>query len=212
MTVGAASPCPLYTSGRPTTLIDSFAPLAANVIRMACALGIKLFGRYVENLTAEERDNIFAQGGSILPLSEACVSVALTASLGAELGKQRASKLAALLCPPKVHLWTDHESPAAGSDSLGYLRACASETLAGSFGAALYLGAPNDLTGAQAFSMAFDRYGKGGGRVPEPTCGFTWLQLEPIDQIVADLGGQRVDYGVIKEDYEGRVPIIWCPS
>ena len=154
--------------------------------------------------------NLFAEGLGIAPLTEAITGSPLTEALGAQVGAQRALQLTGLGCPPGVHLWTDHEAPAAGSQSIPYLAARAQATISHGFGPGLYGGEPIDLDGAQMYALAFTRYFRGGGAVPEPRCGFTVFQLPPLDQVM--FGGQRVDVDIIAEDFEGRTPVLWWPA
>jgi hypothetical protein len=182
---------------------------------MALAAGLRYVGRYVENLSGQEREDLFAAGLGIAPLTEAVTGVVLTARLGDELGRKRAAALADLGCPPGVYLWADHESPARGSDSVGYLNARATASVAAGFGAGQYAGLPIDLSSGQLFGLLANRYWKGGGRVPEPDCGWCLVQAEPLAGANKGgilLGAQRVDVDFSKEDYEGRSAVLWWPA
>ena len=203
--VGVARTCPPHTRG-----FDCLAPVAANTARIAYAAGMRYVGRYVETLTTTERDGLLAAGLAILPLTVAITHSPLTAELGTQVASERAAQLSALRCPPTVHLWTDHEDAPAGSASVEYLAARAAATLAAGFGAAVYFGEPQDLTAVEMYALAFNRYGRGGGAVPEPRCGFCWFDEIPLDETAFE--GQRVDFTSIWEDFEGRTPILWWPK
>jgi hypothetical protein len=202
--VGVARAAAPFTRG-----VDCMSPVQNNVARMLKADGYEFVGRYVESLSTYERDGIFAAGLAIAPLTYAITGVALTAALGAEIGGERARELQSLGCPTTVHLWADHESPHPGSDSIRYLNARADATIATGFGAGQYGGMPFDLTAAEFYGLKASRYWRGGGAVPEPACGFCVLQLCPLDQTIH---GQRFDVDVIQADFQGRTPILWCPT
>jgi hypothetical protein len=210
MPIGVARVCPPFALG-----CDSFEPLTAQHARIARAEGLLFVGRYVENLSETERDDLFREGLAIAPLTEAVTGIVLSERLGEEIGRQRAQQLVDLQCPPTVDLWADHESPARGSDSVGYLNARARAALAAGFGAGQYAGLPIDLTSAQLFDLLANRYWKGGGRVPEPDCGWCLVQAEPLAGVNKGgilLGTQRVDVDFAKEDYEGRSAVLWWPA
>lgn len=66
---GVARAVPLFTK-----LVDRLAPISAELASAFKSAGIGAVGRYVETLTPGERDNLFAVGLGILPLSQAPTS------------------------------------------------------------------------------------------------------------------------------------------
>lgn len=212
MTVGVARIAPLFARG-----FDCLQPLTSMTIRRAAASGFGGFAaRYLETLTASERDAIFAAGVPLMLLTEARIGEALSVETGRDAGEVTVDRARALGCPASVHITIDLESPEPGSDVAGHVNAFADELRSAGFGAMLYVGQPQPLTGQELFDLAPTRYWKAAGRIvdargelAEPTCGWCVLQASPLDQ---DLFGQPVDVDFVQADSEGRRPILWWPS
>jgi hypothetical protein len=191
---------------------DCLAPVSAAIVKAAVSDGYVWVGRYLNNLTPGERDVIFAAGLAILPLTEAMVGVALSTNSGASYGLSCAHMAQRLGVPAGVHVVIDLEDPAAGSDCAGHVNA-----MAGALGstnyeyaAGLYLGEPlpPELTAAQIYAMRPDRYGRGSPGVPEPACGWCWVQTAWN----VERWGIEIDTGKIQADRLGRLPTIWAPA
>ena len=191
-------------------IFDCLAPVAANTARMAKADGFDGVARYVETLTEGEIQGIFAAGLALVPLSEGVTGMELTAALGKSIEEARVEKLVEFGCPGGVSFWTDHEDPKVGSDSVGYLTARANVKIGAGFRAGLYGGMPMDLTGIQLYRLPFTGYWRGGGAVPEPTCGWQIYQAPPLNQMMS--WGQLVDVNFTMGDYKGRYPVLWYPE
>jgi len=219
MNIGNARPAPPFLLG-----FDVLSPLTDDMLRDAVARGLGFCGRYVNNLTPDERDRIFGFGLPILLYTEALTKVQLSEASGRNYGHSMAVSASLLSVPNSVDVVIDLDLPAAGSDVAAHVDAMAialdAPTLAagvGSYGAALYVGAPQPLTSAELFALRPNRYVKGGGRIvdargelAEPACGWAALQLEPLEGV--ELAGVKVDVEVTKLDYEGRALVLWWPS
>lgn len=204
--VGVARPA---TPGR---IFDCVAPVSPAVAAASVADGYSVVGRYLNDLSPGERDTIFAAGLSILPLTEAMVGDVLSSNTGASYGLLMARKAKGLLCPPSVHIWIDLEDPPAGSLSGDHVNAMAGALGSTNYdyGAGLYEAEPwpPELNAAAAYALKPDRYGRGSLGVPEPACGWCWVQ----DGWNVTRWGTKVDTGVIRADALGRLPTIWAPG
>jgi hypothetical protein len=189
---------------QPVTSID-----VANAMR---AKGFSYWGRYLQNLTADERDLLFAAGFAIWLISEARIAN-LSDTSGMSDGLLNARRALALGAPPKVHITIDSEATPEGTSAetvIEYNNANASGITTMGYDAMLYVGAGQPLDGHALYSLKADRYARGGSAgIPEPGCGFTLVQLYPLDQTIE---GMRVDVSVIQADYRGRTPVLWYPS
>jgi hypothetical protein len=200
--MGAARACPPFSMG-----FDCLTPVNEEIAVQAAARGFRWVGQYLEELTPETRDTIFAHDMGIALLTEAETSRPLSAETGADRGALAVSQCQALDVPPTVHVTIDLELPYAGSDCPAHVNAMSDRLLRGYYAAALYVGVPEPLNAAQLFALRPNRYWKGGGAVPEPHCGWCNIQLEPLEGLV--LAGTRVDVNVSKLDYFGRAMTMW---
>lgn len=192
---------------------DSLGAISPAQALRAKAEGFDFVGRYVEDMTIAEVQGLFAAGLAIAPLTEGITTPGeINAANGTALGRARAQMLKALGCPPDVHLWTDHEDPPPGAQSVSYLTDRAAATLAAGFLAGLYLGEPTDLTGPVAYALrGFTGYWRGGGAIPEPLPrGWQIYQAPPLNQ-PAPWGG-LMDVNFTMTDYRGANAILWWPS
>ena len=204
--IGIARACPLFTK-----LVDTLSPISANSALALKNAGIGAVGRYLENLSAAERDGLFAAGLGILPLSQAPV-----APLTAAYARTRAAALlqhaAALDVPHGLHVMIDLEGQhAAHADAVAYDEELSSEIAAAGFVTLAYVGAGQPLTGSELFMLPDVRlYWRGGSLdMPEPNCGFALWQIPPLEQTVA---GVNVDMNITGADLRGRRPILWWPA
>ena len=204
VTIGVARPA------APGRIFDCLAPVSSAVAAAAIADGYSVVGRYLNNLSPGERDVIFAAGLAILPITEAMVGVVLSSNTGASYGLTCGHLAQKLGVPDGVHVVIDLEHPAAGSDSGDHVNAMAGALAACDFAAMLYVAEPwpPELTAARTYALKPDRYGRGSLGVPEPACGWCWVQ----DAWNVSKWGTKVDTGVIRADALGRVPTIWAPG
>ena len=204
---GVARPCPLFTK-----LADRLAPISHELASALKAAGVDAVGRYLGDLTAFERDGLFAAGLGILPLS-----TAPTSPLNEALGRSRADSLiqqASLLgVPTGVHVMIDLEAQhGSHEDVTAYDRAISAGLMQlGGFIPLAYVGVPQPLSGAELFALPdVHLYWRGGSLgVPEPNCGFAMWQIPPLEATVA---GAVVDMSMTGADLRGRQPMLWYPS
>jgi hypothetical protein len=203
MVVGVARSCPLFTK-----MADCLEPLSSDTLLALKTLGVGAVGRYLETLTATERDLVFAAGLPILPLTEAPLG-ALSATLGSELATSHLSLASALGVPTTVHLMSDFE--AQSGDAEGYDRALTSALAQAGYVPLAYIGAGQTLTGHELFELPdVHIYWRGGSLgIAEPDCGFAIWQIPPLDQVLA---GTRIDVSLTGADVRGRSPVLWYPD
>jgi hypothetical protein len=202
---GVARACAPFLLG-----FDVLEPVTEPMLQAATARGFQWIGRYLETLKPAERDLIFRYGFGIAPLLEAMTVQVLTAATGSARGELADAQASAIGTPLGVHVTIDLELPRAGSDVLGHVDALADRILSGRRGAALYVGVPQPLDGANLFAARPNRYWRGAGDVPEPACGWAALQLEPLEGVV--LAGTKVDVDVSQADRFSRVLTMWWPQ
>ena len=203
---GIARACPLFTR-----LADTLSPISSAGALALKNAGIGAVGRYLENLTLFERDNLFAAGLGILPLSQAPV-----APLTADYARTRAASVlrhaASLEVPHGVHVMIDLEGQhSSHADSVAYDEELSAEIAAAGYVTLAYIGAGQPLTGSELFMLPdVHLYWRGGSLdMPEPNCGFAIWQIPPLEQTVA---GVNVDMNITGSDGRGRRPILWWPS
>ena len=184
-------------------------PTTPAMLAAARGRGFAWVGRYLNNLSAEELGSIFAANLGVLPYTWAMTHEPLSAAAGTEYGAHMAAIARGLGCPEGVHIAIDLEAPPPGSACGPHVNAMADSLRWAQFGAALYVGVPQPLSGPELFALKPDRYIKGGGRASEPSCSWAALQLEPLARL--ELAGAPVDVAVTKEDYEGRSLVLWWP-
>ena len=203
---GIVHACPLFSK-----LVDRLAPISAEQASALKSVGIVAVGRYLENLSPFERDNLFSVGLGILPLSEAP-----TSPLNADSGKARADTLiqkATLLgVPAGAHVMIDLEAQQGSHADIGaYDGAISAEIAHAGFVPLAYVGAGQQLTGTELYMLPnVHLYWRGGSLgIPEPNCGFAIWQVPPLEQTIA---GMIVDVNVTGADLRGRQPMLWWQS
>lgn len=204
--IGVARHAPLFTK-----MADRLAPITRDLAGALKNAGIDAVGRYLETLTAPERDNLFAAGLGILPLSKAPMS-----PLNDAFGRSRAASLLQLATtlgvPHGVHVMIDLEGQQGQHvDVVAYDHAIAGALAAGGYIPLAYIGAGQALTGAELYSIPdVHLYWRGGSLgMPEPACGFAIWQIPPLEQTVA---GAIVDVSITGADGRGRSPVLWYGS
>jgi hypothetical protein len=199
--IGVARTVPLFSLG-----FDSLAPVTGGICQDARLAGFKYVGRYLHNLTSQEVNVIFANKLAIWPLTFAPTQEPLNANTGVRYGVQAVHQANALGVPADVFVTIDFEAPAVGSNGPAHISAYARTLVGAGYGAALYVGGPEPLNGAQLYSLSVTRYIRAGSLIPEPPCGWSLIQLSPLDQ---PMFGTRVDVSVSCEDFHGRSMMMW---
>ena len=199
--VGIAKSAYLRQIGIDTVTVLSDAFLA----ELSADPSIEFVARYIDSLTSEERDRIFAAGYAILPLTYADEFDPAP----------RLSKLAALGCPQGVTVVLDVESVTlATALTMVRIDTWSKAVLDSKRDAGGYVGAGSGLTAAEWAARITNRYHKSCSLVGEPSEGFSCEQLYPPNQKVYGVGasGQLlVDYNVMRSDYWGRFMNLWTP-
>lgn len=206
MTVGIARPAPAFLRG-----FDCLSPLANNTARQFKADGYDFVSRYLENLTATERDGIFSAGLAILLLTEATTSVTLDAPLGRLRGSSSVRRASALEAPSSLSVVIDLESCKGDAGTVAeFTDAFHDELVAGLQDSMVYVGADQPLDAIQLYLLKTHHYMRAGSfQIPEPRVGWCCIQLSPLDRTVH---GQRVDFEIIQSDALGRTPTLWWPT
>jgi Domain of unknown function (DUF1906) len=196
----------------PSFGIDCVSILTASSCRALKAAGIAFVIRYLDTLTPQERDAVleaelglgfcsYSEAGGWLP----------TDAKGIAGGAQAVAKLRALSIPEGPTVWTDLEGvakSAAAADVMGWANAHASQITAAGYDAGLYVGAGGGLTGAELFSLEFDKYWRSLSDVPTPSpAGWALLQLFKTTVIA----GVAVDVDAVQYDWKDRLPLlVWA--
>ena len=204
--VGIARACPLFTK-----LVDSLSPISIAAASTLKNAGIGAVGRYLENLSATERDGLFAAGLGILPLSEA-PSSPLTKDFGLARAETLLAKAATIGVPAGAHLMVDFEAQqGAHADVLAYDEAVTFELARNGYVPLVYVGADQPLSGVELYAIPDAHlYWRGGSlNIPNPTCGFAIWQIPPLDQTIS---GMHADMNLTGADLRGRQPLLWWPS
>lgn len=204
--IGTARACPLFTK-----LADTLSPISKEAALALKNAGIGAVGRYLENLTATERDGLFAAGLGILPLSKAPLS-----PLTKDYGRARAAAIlqhaVALGLPHGAHVMIDLEAQhGAHADVMAYDNALAADLELAGYVPLAYVGAGQVLSEAELYALpSVHLYWRGGSLgMAEPRCGFAIWQIPPLEQHVA---GVNVDVSLTGADFRGRPPILWYPD
>jgi glycoside hydrolase-like protein len=208
VTVGRAILAPAHS-----VVFDCYEPLPLAVARAMWARGARGVGRYCETLSPDEVAELHALGFWIMPLTTAPAGE-LGGSTGAAAGRLAVSLAQGLECAGGVHVWIDDEAThGAAGDVDAHLFEYGRALRAGAFEAGLYIGAGQPLDGRTLYLIpTITLYGRGGSRgIPEPDCSFAWWQVPPLDTTFPELGGFRVDMGMIGRDERGRGPMVWAP-
>jgi hypothetical protein len=204
--VGVARHASLFT-----VMADMLAPISAKTAVSLKNSGVSAVGRYVETLSGLERDDLFAAGLGILPLSKAPAS-----TLNEVFGQSRAASLlnlaASLEIPTGVHFMVDFEAQnGTHVDIVAYDTILTAEIARASYIPLAYVGVPQPLSAIEIFNLPdVHLYWRGGSLgVIEPSCGFAIWQIPPLEQIIA---GINVDISITGADLRGRRPILWWPE
>jgi hypothetical protein len=200
---GVARQCLLYSK-----MVDSFAPISIETALALKSARVDIVGRYIENLSAAERDGLFTAGLGILPLSMAPVSP-ISEAFGHTRATHILERATALGVPTGVHLMVDlEEQHGSHADATAYDKAITAAISGAGFVPLAYVGAGQLLSGAELYALPnVHLYWRGGSRdIPDPTCGFAIWQIPPLDQT---LFGMLFDMSMTGADLKGRSPIVW---
>lgn len=202
---GVVRPAPLFSK-----LVDRLAPISHELASALKANGIEAVGRYVETLTAYERDGLFEAGLGILLLSKAPLSL-LTATFGTSHAGDLVGHATRLGAPAGAHFMIDLEAQSGShADILAYDNALSGAIKGAGFIPLAYVGAGQLLSSAELLALpSVHLYWRGGSLgIPEPSCGFALWQIPPLEQTVSNA---IVDVSVTGADLRGRRPMLWYP-
>lgn len=197
MTVGTAKVASVRAIGVDT--VQAMTPALLSALKAADP-AVEYIGRYVDTLTANEVSLIHGADYAILPFTYAN-----------ELDPTpRISMLSALGCPVSVTVMLDVESVLLAPAALiAQINTWANAMKNGGFDPGAYVGVNSGLTALQWSELVVDLYMRSCSLVPEPPEGFCVEQLFPPDIHLG--GGLVVDYEVVRQDFERRLPVLWAP-
>jgi len=207
MTVGIARMVEPFTFGA-----DALEPFTDDALSAVTELGCTWVGQYLENLTPKTRDRIFSRNMGIKLITEARVS-ALSADVGRLSADLEVRRLRILECPTRLHVTIDLESAHGRPLEVEeYVDTFARGFSDAAFDAELYVGPGQPLDARELWALLPDRYWRSSSLVPEPSCGYSTLQLWPNNWELSKAGGFKVDMNVTQADRLGRLPTLWWPT
>jgi|SRR5579875_344698 len=173
--------------------------------------GIALFGRYLENLSADEVSRVLARGYGILPIGESRANgyIPSTASGGAD-GLREVTRMRALNLPEDITEVCDLEGMGGTEqDTVNYANAYGSCIHAARCSCMTYVGDGVPLSPAQLFALADTTlYWHSLSNVQQvATCDYCAIQAYPTQKLVLP-GGiiLAADVSFIYRDKKGRGP------
>lgn len=196
----------------PSLGVDCITTLDAVRCKGLVGAGMRFACRYLGSLTVAERDVILASGMGISPVTYGRTSWdGLSSGAGIVDGGVDLAHLTDAGIPSGATVWIDLEgvpSSTSAADVEAWVDARSYRLKKAGYDVGLYIGAAPGLSGDQAYSLPnVDRYWRSLSRVPEPTCGFSLLQLFPTTMIA----GTSVDVDCVQQDWHGRLPImVWA--
>lgn len=175
--------------------------------------GMRFAVRYLGSLTVAERDDILGAG-----LALSCVTYSRapgwmpTPGMGTADGARDVSNLHAAGIPQGATAWIDLEGvdPSATVDDVAtWVTERGACLRAAGYDVGLYVGYQQPLNGAQLYALPnVDRYWRSLSQgVPEPSCGWSMLQLYKTTLIA----GVQVDVDVVEYDHRDRLPLFVTP-
>lgn len=191
------------TGARLFDTIHPYTPAILRALKDAGADGI--FGYLGGNATPDAIANTHALGMGFCFVSYSrAEGWGPSAALGEADGTAAIARLRQLAVPfqtdgLRLCDWADLEG--AASDPTGWGQARANASKAAGLLPSLYVGAECRLKGGQLYALPFERYARACSIVPEPGCGWCWIQLYPPN---LTRGGIEVDVGVACQDWRGR--------
>ena len=201
----------LKTLAIQTRVIDAVTPLDEHSGGVLKSAGIDAVVQYAPTMNKTRLASILSTGLALMLIGGyADKPDAWSPNAGLGRSEGQASVLRAKSCEyfPGAVLWCDIETPNPGAhaqDILDYGNAWAAEVGAAGYLPGVYIGAGVRLTPSQLYSMRFVRYWRAGSMgVPEPTCGWSMIQLYPLDQVLQGIG---VDYDIVQGDEKLRFPV-----
>lgn len=199
-------------------MLDMLTPLTPEFLKQMRGLvlpgtrtGVTVIGRYLENLTVAESDNILAEGYLILPIGESRPNGYIpSAGEGTVDGSREVSKARALSYPTPVHIVCDLEGMGGtAQNSIDYADAWAENVQAPGYGAIAYVGAGVPLSPSQLYFLQETLYWHSLSSVQEvATCDYAMIQGYPTQTLYLP-GGYVLpaDVSFIYRDKKGRGPI-----
>lgn len=180
----------------------------------AHAAGLKAAGmsfaiRYLGSITAPELQVILDAGLLFMPVTfSRGAGWAPTSGMGLADGERDVAQLQALNVPKGCTVWVDLEGvdPTAGFQAVSdWINTRAAILRRAGYDAGLYVGAGDVLNSAELYGlMNIDRYWRSLSQVPEPSCGFSLLQLPHT----ITLAGVEIDVDCVQYDFQGRLPTM----
>jgi hypothetical protein len=168
------------------------------------AAGMRFAVRYLGSLKGDEVSSILKAGLALMPVTYSRASGwTPTGELGQEDGSSAVADAKAAGFPAGVTVWCDLEGCAGTVETTSaYVNAWAGVVRDAGFDPGLYVGSGQALDGAQLYALAVDRYWRSFSQVPDPTCGWSMIQLYKT----VTVAGTSVDVDVIQYDYRARLP------
>lgn len=184
----------------PAMGVDTVENLAGYAAGLKAA-GMSFCCRYLGSLTATEAAAIWAASLAIMPVTFGGWQP--TPGWGIAAGGMHVRQAMGAGIPAGTTIWLDLEADKADAAStIVGINDWAGEVKAGGYDAGLYVGAGQPLNGQQLYALAVDRYWKSFSTVPQPTCGWSMIQLYHT----VTIAGANVDVDVLQYDYNGRLP------
>jgi hypothetical protein len=174
----------------------------------------RAIGQQAGDLSASEAQTILAAGLALMTVQH-CPRPgwAPAAALGENYGQAAALNAAAIGLPQGVTLWLDLEDVApyaTAADTISYCNAWAAAAESHDFGAGLYVGANQPLSGDELYwRLRVTRYWRSASQVPEiPYRGYCMAQAlapSPVAEI-------DIDRDVVMADAFGGLPMWLAPA
>jgi hypothetical protein len=220
--VGVMRPATPFTLG-----VDCVSPITRDIafrLRNHTDTPVRWVGRYLGSLTAAERDDIFAEGLGILPLTfSRAPGWSVIPGGGQTEGATDVQRALGIGIPPGVTIMTDLEGAASAPQPLEeWLNTRGVVHKSAGYDPGLYVGAAQSLNGVELGALVQDRYHQGlsrlqtpsnppGGYVIEPTPGWNVRQLPHTFKLLGP-AGPDFDVDVTQFDWRGRLVNLWYPS
>lgn len=189
--------------------LDIMSPLTADQYVALFGAGCSWVGHYLGHVSAQNLADLTGAGLAFLPIAGFARIGDWSSETGLADATATITTAKSLALPSSITIWLDLESDgmtveAATAYATVHAHAIASVgDLPG-----LYAGAGCPLDGAQLYALPHVAYAQACSAGYTPPCGFQWLQQHPGDQACHVLAGERVDWGMLAQDYRGRWPVL----
>lgn len=201
----------VVTSPFPALGFDCVTPMTAERAAGLRDAGLKFAVRYLGSVTAAELAVILDAGLLFMPVTYSRQpGWTPTANMGTDDGRLDVSHLTAAGVPRGCTVWVDLEG--VGDASAAAVAVWVNERGAvlrdAGYDVGLYVGEGDVLDSGELYALSkVDRYWRSLSRVPEPTCGFSLLQLPHT----VTIAGTEVDVDCVQFDFHGRLPMMVAP-